>query len=133
MNHKMKHYSVDIQVDFDAPRVMSSGKGRTGPWRAIGYLRYFFCSDSSKEKAKQQVLDFVRADETEPETCRFKCVRIAWMRTLTSMDQIAGGCMSPLTKEMFERRHEYGIWCYSDKQYYVSDADAYAAWVEEDS
>lgn len=132
MNQKMKQYSVDIQVDFEEPRVMPPGKGSKSPWRAIGYFRYFYCSDRSKDKAKQQVLDFTRMDEVAPETCRFRCDRIAWMRGLISMDQIGGGLMPSLTKEMYGRRHECGIWGDSGKQYYVSEADA-AAWEEEDS
>jgi len=132
MNQKMKYYSVDIQVDFEEPRVMPPGKGRERPLRAAGYFRYFYCSDRSKEKAKQQVLDFVRMDEVAPETCRFRCDRIAWMRWLTSIDAIGGGLMSSLTKEMYERRHEYGIWGDSGKQYYVSEADAAADWADRD-
>lgn len=112
---------------------MPPSKGSKSPWNAIGYFRYFFCSDGSKEKAKQMALDFAKVNETNPETCRFRCDRIAWMRWLTSKDQVSGGLMEPLTQEMFERRHERGIWYDSGKQYYVSEADAAAAWAEEDS
>jgi hypothetical protein len=128
----MKQYSVDIQVDFDEPRVMPPRKRGRGAWRAVGYFRYFYCSDGSKDKAKQMVLDFARANEADPETCRFRCDRIAWMRGLTSMDQIGGGLMESLTGETFERRHECGIWCDSGQHYYVSDADAAASWTNED-
>ena len=133
MNQKMKQYSVDIQVDFDAPRAMLLGEGIKGPWRAVGYFRYFYCSDESKDKAKQMVLKFVRANETDPEKCRFRCDHIAWMRGLISKDQIGNGFVGPLTQEMFEKRHNHGIWCDSGKQYYVSEADSVASWTEEDS
>jgi len=125
----MKQYSVSIQVDFDEPRVMPPGKGSKAPWNAIGYFRYFYCSDVSKDKAKQMALDFVNTNETGPEACRFRCDHIAWMRGLTSRDQIPGR----LTQEMFEKRHEHGIWYDSDKQYYVSEADSAASWTDEDS
>jgi hypothetical protein len=125
----MKQYSVNIQVDFDKPRVMPPCKGSKRPWNAIGYIRNFYCSDGSKDKAKQMAFDFVNANETFPEACRFKCVHIAWMHGLTSRDQIPGG----LTQAMFEKRHDHGIWYDSGKQYYVSDADCAAAWTEEDS
>ena len=112
---------------------MPPGKGSKGPWRAVGYFQYFFCSDKSKEKAKQMALDFVRANEADPETCRLRCDRIAWMRGQTSREELAGCCMGELTQEMFERRHDHGIWFHSDKQYYVSEADSAASLTEEDS
>ena len=65
INRKLKCYSVDILVDFDTPIEMPQGSGR--PWKAAGYFQYFYCTESSKEKAKQLVLDFVRKKEMTPE------------------------------------------------------------------
>ena len=60
----MKYYSVDIQVDFEVPRGMPPQLASDKPWRAVGYFQYFYCTERSKEKAKQLVLDFVRRHET---------------------------------------------------------------------
>ena len=81
----MKYYSVDIQVDFYTPCKMPPRSGR--PWRAAGYFQFFYCTEISKEKAKQLVLDFVRKNEINPESCKFKCDRISWIRSLKKREQ----------------------------------------------
>ena len=128
----MKQYSVDIQVDFEEPRLIPPGKGNKQALRAVGYFRYFYCSAGSKDKAKQMALDFVRFHETHPKTCRFRCDRVAWMRGLTSVDQLAHTMMG-LTEHMFERRHNQGVWCDSGKQYYVSEADSLESLLQPES
>jgi hypothetical protein len=59
---------------------MPPWQGSSKPWRAVGYFRYIYCSERSKEKAKKLALDFVIRHEEFPERCQFKCDRIAWMR-----------------------------------------------------
>ncbi len=127
----MKHYSVDIQVDFDKPRTMPPAKWSNGPWQAVGYFQYFYCTDQSKEKAKKIAIEHVISNETDVTSCQIRCDRIAWMRRLTSYDQLSGCSMGELTQEMFDNRNEYGIWYCSTKKYYVSEAD-YAASIDED-
>ena len=127
----MKPYSVDIQVDFDAPRDMPPREGSSKAWRAVGYFRYLYCSERSKEKAKKLAMDFVIADEDYPDRCHFKCDRIAWMRGLTAREQIAFGSVAELTEEMFQRRNEIGVWLDSGKHYYVSELDYAASMAEE--
>jgi hypothetical protein len=121
INRKLKCYSVDILVDFDTPREMPQGSGR--PWKAAGYFQYFYCTESSKEKAKQLVLDFVRKREMTPESCNFKCDRIAWMRSLEKREQIVRSFTADLTDELFQKRNEIEIWYYSKKEYFVSETD----------
>ncbi len=117
----MKYYSVDIQVDFVAAREMPprSASGKT--WRAVGYLQYFFCTETSKEKAKQLVMDCVRKSESDPGACKFKCDRITWMRSLKNREQIVYSFTADLNEEMFEQRNQIGIWYSGNKEYFVSD------------
>ena len=69
INHAMKHYSVDIQVDFDKQRTMPPTKWSDGPWRAVGYFQYFCCTDNSKEKATKMAIDHVIAHEEDVDSC----------------------------------------------------------------
>lgn len=117
----MKYYSVVITVYFDTPREMSQDSGK--PWKAAGYFQYFYCTESSKEKVKQLVLDFVRKREMAPESCSFKCDRIAWMRSLEKREQIVCSFAADLSEELFQKRNEIGIWYYSKKEYFVSESD----------
>jgi len=121
----VKYYSIDIVVDFDTPREMPQYSGR--PWKAAGYFQYFYCTESSKEKVKQLVLDFVRKSEVTPESCNFKCDRSAWMRGLEKRKQIMQSCTTDLTDELFQKRNEIGIWYYSKKEYFVSETDYLAS------
>ena len=77
----MKYYSVDIQVGFSRPREMPPRTTAGKPWRAVGYFQYFYCTERSKERAKEIALDFVRKNEELIHECRLKCIRVAWMRT----------------------------------------------------
>ncbi len=121
----MKYYSVDIQVDFDTPRDMQPRSASEKPWRAIGYLQYFFCTEKSKENAKQLVLDFVRKNEINHKYCKIKCDRIAWMRDLKNLEQLST-VTNDITVEMFEKRYHIGIWYSGEKKYFVNQED-YAA------
>jgi len=121
----VKYYSIDIVVEFDTPREMPQDSGR--PWKAAGYFQYFYCTESSKEKAKQLVLDFVRKREVTPKSCNFKCDRSAWMRRLEKREQIMQSCTADLTDELFQKRNEIGIWYYSKKEYFVSETDYLAS------
>ena len=127
----MKHYSVNIQVDFAEPRTMPLTQRSDGPWRAAGYFQYFYCTENSKEEAKKMAIEHVIAHEEDIDSCQIRCDRLAWMRLLASYDELVGSSMGNLTQEMFENRHEYGIWYCSKKQYYVTEAD-YAASIDED-
>ncbi|MEN8263888.1 MAG: hypothetical protein ABFR82_10520 [Nitrospirota bacterium] len=121
----MKYYSVDIQVDFDTPRDMQPRSASEKPWRAIGYLQYFLCTEKSKENAKQLVLNHVRKKETNPDNCKFNCDRIAWMRDLKNREQLSTA-IGDLNDEMFAKRDHIGIWYCGEKEYFISEAD-YAA------
>ena len=72
----MKHYSIDIQVDFNKPRTMPPTKRSDVPWRAVGYFQYFYCTDTSKEKAKKMAIDHVITKEQDidayTESCHFR-------------------------------------------------------------
>ncbi len=128
----MKYYSVDIQVEFEVPRGMPPQLPSDKPWRAVGYFQYFYCTERSKEKAKQLVLDFVRRHEDTPDRCWFKCDRIALMLGLTRREQIAFGSTAELTDEMFGKRDKVGIWFHTEKEYCVSESD-YAASMDEEN
>ena len=101
------------------------------PWRAVGYFQYLYCSERSKEKAKTLALDFIVRNEDDPERCQIRCDHIAWMRGVTTRDQLAFGHASELTQEMFDQKDQIGIWFHTDKQYYVSEEDFAATMVEE--
>jgi len=118
----MKYYSVDIQVDFDTPRDMQPSSTSEKPWRAIGYLQYFLCTEKSKENAKQLVLNSVRKNETNPNYCKFKCYRIAWMRGLKNREQLSTA-IGDLNDEMFSKRDHIGIWYCGKKEYFTSESD----------
>jgi hypothetical protein len=93
------------------------------PWEAAGYFQYFYCTETSKEKAKQLVLDFDRKREITPESCNFKCDRIAWMRGLEKREPLVHSFTADLTDELFQKRNEIGIWYYSKKEYFVGEMD----------
>ena len=120
----MKYYSVDIQVDFARPREIPPPARSGKPWAAVGYFQYFYCSERSKEKAKDLALDFVRKHEELARECRIRCIRAAWMRTLRDREEIAFGEAAGLTEAMFAKKDEIRIWFHSEKGYYVSELDA---------
>ena len=126
----MRNYSIRIQVDFKSPRDMPPRTASGKPWRSVGYFQSFYCTEKSKEKAKQLVLDFYEENETNPEFCKFRFERSAWMRGLKKREQLSIVSHN-LTVEMFEKRTQIGIWYFGSKDYYVSEAD-YAASVLED-
>ena len=120
----MKSYSVDIQVDFAAPRDMALLTPGGRPWRAPGYFQYFYCTERSTERAKELALGFVRQNEEFVGECRFKCVRVAWMRTLKEREEIAFGDAAGLTEAMFAGRNQIGVWFHTERLHYVSEIDA---------
>jgi hypothetical protein len=126
----MRYYAIRIQVDFDKPREMpplpSSGKR----WLSTGYFQTFYCSEKSKDKAKQLVRDFYRKNEVKPDACYFRFEHSAWMRGITRREQLSI-VSHDLNEEMFEKRNEIGIWFIGEKEYYVSEAD-YAASMDEE-
>jgi hypothetical protein len=126
----MRYYGIRIQVDFETPREMpplpSSGK----QWRSIGYFQTFYCTEKSTEKAKQLVCDFYRKNEVNPDGCKFKFEHSVWLRGITRIEQLSM-VSHELTKEMFEKRDQIGIWFIGEKEYYVSEADAAASMYEE--
>ena len=106
---------------------------RTTPgksWRTVGYFQSFYCTEKSKEKAKQLVLEFYKENETNPESCNFRFERSAWMRGLRKRKQLSI-VVHDLTDEMFDKRNQIGIWYLGDQEHYVSEAD-YAASIMED-
>ncbi|MCJ7833355.1 MAG: hypothetical protein MUQ20_03095 [Deltaproteobacteria bacterium] len=126
----MKYYSVRIQVDFDTPRDMPPRITAGKPWRSVGYFQSFYCTEESKEKAKQLVLDFYEENETNPKSCKCRFERSAWMRGLMKREQLSI-VSHDLTDEMFEKRNQTGIWYFGNQEHYVSEAD-YAASIMED-
>lgn len=119
----VKYYSIIIQVDFDTPRSMPSLDPSEKPWRAVGYLQQFFCTERSKEQAKRIVHEYFLQNEDNPDSCRFRFDLVAWMRGLTNREQLTHGLDDGLTKEMFNKRNEPGIWYCGEKQHYVSEDD----------
>jgi hypothetical protein len=120
----VKYYSVDIQVDFLRPRELPPQTAAGKPWRAVGYFQYFYCTERSKERAKEIALDFVRKNEELIHDCHLKCIRVAWMRTLRNREEIAFSEAAGLTEAMFARKDQVGIWFHTERGYYVSELDA---------
>ena len=87
-------------------------------------------TEKSKEKAKQLILDFYENNETNPESCKFRFERSAWMRGLKKREQLSI-VSHDLTDEMFEKRNQIGIWYFGKQEHYVSEAD-YAASIMKD-
>jgi len=48
------------------PPINASSK----PWRSVGYLQQFFCTESSKDKAKKIVLDYVQKHQDDLNNCK---------------------------------------------------------------
>jgi len=49
------------------------------------------------------------------------------MRNLTEREQLMCSFTVDLTKELFEKRNELGIWYYGKKEYFVSETDYVAS------
>jgi hypothetical protein len=125
----MRYYSIRIQVDFDTPRDMPSLTASVKPWRSVGYFQSFYCTEKSKEKAKQLVLDYYKVNEVNPEFCKFRLERIAWMQELNKFEQLST-VSHYLTDEMFEKRNQIGIWYFGEQENYVSETDYAASIIE---
>ena len=126
----MRYYSIRIQVDFNTPRDMPPRTASGKPWRSVGYFQSFYCTENSKEKAKQLVMDFYEENETNLGSCKFRFELCAWMRGLSKLEQLSI-VSHDLTDDIFEKRNQIGIWYFGSKEYYVSEAD-YAAFMLED-
>jgi hypothetical protein len=126
----MKYYNIGIQVEFDAPRQMPPQQPSEKAWRAVGYFQIFYCTEHSKEKAKQLVYDYFVQHEDNPSACQFRFEHVAWMRGVTKREQIAQGFTADLTEEMFNQRNQIGIWYCGEKTHYVSEQDAAADMVK---
>jgi len=126
---KMRYYSIRIQVDFDTPRDMPSRTASGKPLRSVGYFQSFYCTEKSKEKAKQLVLDFYEENEVDPEIYKFRFERVAWMQGLNKFEQLST-VSHDLTDEMFEKRNQIGIWYIGKQEHYVSEADYAASIIE---
>jgi len=127
----MKYYSIQIQVDFDTPRDMLPRTTPGKSWRSVGYFQSFYCTEKSKEKAKQLVLEFYKENETNPESCKFRFERSVWMRGLRKREQLSI-VAHDLTDEMFDKRNQIGIWYLGDQEHYVSEADHAASIMEDE-
>ena len=126
----MRYYAIRIQVDFDKPREMPPLPFSGKRWRSTGYFQTFYCSENSKEKAKQLVRDFYRKNVINSDACDFRFEHSAWMRGITRREQLSI-VSHELTEEMFEKRDQIGIWFIGEKEYYVSEADYAASMGEE--
>jgi hypothetical protein len=122
----MRHYTVRIQVDFKTPREMPPGLSSDKPWQSIGYFQNFYCTEKTKEKAKQLVYNYFERKEINPNDCIFRFERSAWLRGLKSIEQLTVWA-NELTEEMFENRNQIGIWFDEKKEYYVSEEDCAAS------
>jgi len=119
----MKYYYINIQVDFNTSREMKPLPNSNKPWKSVGYFQSFFCTEESKDKAKQLVHQYFIENEVEPSNCHIKYDRVAWMRYLTKLDDLKQSAETGLTQEMFDNRNKIGIWYSGEKQYYVSEDD----------
>jgi len=127
----MRYYNINIQVDFEIPRTMPPLPNSDKTWKSVGYFQTFYCTEQSKEKAKELVYQYFLKNEENPTTCKFKYDRVAWMRKLTDIEDLTYGYDSDLTKEMFDNRDNRGIWYFGKKEYYVSEEDYAVAMMEE--
>lgn len=127
----MRYYYINLQVDFREPREMSPRSNSKTAWKSVGYFQTFYCSEESKEKAKTLVYQYFLNNENDPSNCLIKYDRVAWMRTVTKVEDLAHGMESGLTQEMFDKRNEIGIWYSGEKEYYVSEEDYFAEMTEE--
>ena len=66
----MKYYNIIIQVDFNEAKPMPPINASSKPWRSVGYLQQFFCTESSKDKAKKIVLDYVQKHQDDLNNCK---------------------------------------------------------------
>ena len=126
----MRYYVIRIQVDFETPREMPPLKGSQKPWHSVGYFQNFYCTEKTKEKAKQLAYDHFRNNDAHPKDCSFRFEDSVWLRGITRREQLSPG-LSELTEEMFEKRNEIGIWAAGGKEYYVSEEDYAASLCEE--
>lgn len=92
-------------------------------WQSVGYFQTFYCTEESKEKAKQLVYSYYLQNEENPADCKIKYDHVAWMRGVSKIEDLTRGYKSGLTTEMFSNRDIKGIWYSGDKQYYVSEED----------
>ncbi|MDA3790399.1 MAG: hypothetical protein PF503_18135 [Desulfobacula sp.] len=97
---------------------MSSKK----PWESIGYFQDFYCTEKTKEKAKQLVYNYFERNEVNPSDCSFRFERSAWLSGLKSRKQLSMDAHK-LTEDMFEKRNQSGIWFAGTKENYVSEED----------
>lgn len=101
------------------------------PWKSVGYFQSFYCTAKSKDNAKKLVHQYFLEREDNPSACQFKFDRVAWMRTLTHIEDLKQGYDAELTEEMFANRNTIGIWYIGRKDYYVSEEDYAAAVMDE--
>lgn len=127
----MRLYYINLQVDFTKPRKMPPGPDSKKEWSAVGYFQTFYCTEQSKEKAKKLIYQYFLNRESDPSNCQLKYDRVAWMRAVTKLEELAHGMESGLTQEMFDNRNKIGIWYAGEKSYYVSEEDYYAEVTEE--
>lgn len=116
-----RYYSIIVQVDFDKPRTVTAQSGSRGPFEAVGYFQQFFCTESSKEKAKQCIFNYIQEHEDKLEVCQFRYERVAWMRGLKNFDELS--FIHGLTEDMFENRDEVAIWFVGEQGFYVSEEE----------
>jgi hypothetical protein len=99
-------------------------------WHSVGYFQDIYCSEKSKEKAKQLVQDYYAANEPKPNNNQFKIEHSVWLRGIKSRDQLVSS-HGKLTEEMFEKRNQIGLWFIGEKDYYVSEEDCGASFYNE--
>lgn len=129
----MRYYYINIQVDFETPRTMPPLTNSEKPWKSVGYFQTFYCTEQSKEEAKNKVHQYFLENEENPSTCQIRYDSVAWMRYLTDIKDLTHGYDSDLTEEMFANRDKIGIWYSGEKRYYVSEEDYAAAMLEYES
>jgi len=122
----MRYYTVRIQVDFKTPLEMPPGLSSEKPWQSIGYFQNFYCTEKTKEKAKQLVYNYFKHNEANPNDCIFRFDRTAWLRGLKNIEQLIIWS-AELTEGMFEKRNRIEIWFDGKKEYYVSEEDCAAS------
>lgn len=118
----MRYYIVRLQVDFKTPRKMPPDLSSEKPWQSIGYFQNFYCTEKTKEKAKQLVYNYFENNEVNVSGCEFRFERSAWLSELKSREQISID-VNKLTEDMFEKRNQTGIWFVGTKENYVSEED----------
>lgn len=128
----MNHYDIIIEVNFQEPREMPALPDSGESWRSAGYLQQFYCTEESVEQAKALVLQHFRKNEPQPESSELHFFRVDPLQRLEKFEHFAHHADPAFTQEMFEQRHQYGIWFHGEQAHFSSEEELAASLPELD-